>query len=130
MRVHFDLPKPTSNFNVGIGFDNSYGQRIFTAHTAFEPARWENECVGGQTLSCDIPSFTLTPGEYGIKVWLEVNSSEADAIEDAVKLRVVESDFYGTGRVPWNGTFVLKQHWNLEQATSAAHLPNVVATVQ
>jgi lipopolysaccharide transport system ATP-binding protein len=130
MRVHFDLPKPTSNFNVGIGFDNSYGQRIFTAHTAFEPARWENECVGGQTLSCDIPSFTLTPGEYGIKVWLEVNSSEADAIEDAVKLRVVESDFYGTGRVPWNGTFVLKQHWNLEQAASAAPLPNVVATVQ
>ena len=122
MRVHFELPKATSNFNIGIGFSNSYGQRIFTAHTAFEPERWEDERFGVQTLSCDIPSFTLTPGEYAVKVWLEVNSSEADSIEDAVKLRVLDSDFYGTGRVPWNGTFVLKHHWVLEPAASASDL--------
>lgn len=115
MKVHFDLLKATSNFNVGIGFNNSYGQRIFTAHSVFEPDRWTTECVGRQVMTCEIPSFTLIPGEYAIKVWLEVNSSEADAIEDAVKMRVLESDYYGTGKVPWNGTFVLPHHWSLEQ---------------
>lgn len=68
---------------------------------------------------CQIPSFTLMPGEYAIKVWLEVNSSEADAIEDAVKLRVLDSDFYGTGKVPWNGAFVLKHRWELENCAEA-----------
>jgi len=35
-------------------------------------------------------------------------------------VRVLESDFYGTGRAPWNGTMVLKQHWRLEQANPSA----------
>jgi hypothetical protein len=103
---------------VGIGFNNTYGQRIFTAASMFEPNRWERECFGPQVLSCDIPSFTLMPGEYAVKVWLDVNSSEADAIEDAVKMRVLDSDYYGTGRVPWNGAFVLKHRWRLEQAAT------------
>jgi lipopolysaccharide transport system ATP-binding protein len=119
IKIHFDLPKPTSNFNIGIGFNNTYGQRIFTAASMFEPNRWETDCVGRQVLSCEIPSFTLMPGEYAVKVWLDVNSSEADAIEDAVKMRVLDSDYYGTGKVPWNGTFVLKHRWRLEQATAA-----------
>src|SRR5581483_9841252 len=119
VKVHFDLPKPTSNFHVGLGFNNSYGQRIFTAHSVFDPNRWQTECSGRQVVSCDIPSFILVPGEYTVKVWLEVNGQEADAIEDAAKMRVLESDFYGTGRVPWNGTFVLKHRWCLERAADA-----------
>jgi len=82
----------------------------------FEPIRWENERSGRQVLSCEIPSFTLTPGEYTVKVWLDLKT-EADAIEDAAKVTVLESDFYGTGRVPWNGAMVLKHNWYLEDAT-------------
>src|SRR5216683_2081963 len=97
VKVHFDLAKPTANFNVGLGFNNSYGHRIFTAHSVFEPNRWEKERLGAQVLSCEIPSFTLTPGEYTVKVWLDLKGSEADAIEDAAKITVLEADFYGTG---------------------------------
>jgi lipopolysaccharide transport system ATP-binding protein len=116
VKVHFDLPKPTANFNVGLGFNNSYGHRIFTAHSVFEPNRWEKERVGAQVLSCEIPSFTLTAGEYTVKVWLDLKGSEADAIEDAAKMTVLEADFYGTGKVPWNGAMVLKHTWYLEEA--------------
>jgi len=119
IKVHFDLPKATSNFNLGLGFNNSYGQRIFTAHTWFEPDRWEAECQGPQVISCDIPSFPLVAGEYSVKVWLEVNSSEADSIEDAAKFRVLESDFYGTGKMPFNGMFALEHRWRLEQVADA-----------
>ena len=119
VKVHFDLLKPTASFNVGLGFNNSHGQRIFTAHSVFEPNRSDQEHVGAQVFSCEIPSFTLMPGQYAVKVWLDLKGSEADAIEDAAKIRVVESDFYGTGRVPWNGAFVLKHRWYLEHAADA-----------
>jgi len=118
VRVHFDLPHLTSVFNVGLGFNNTYGQRIFTAHSLFEPNHWEKERSGRQIVSCEIPSFTLMPGEYTVKVWLDFKSTEADSIEDAAKIRVLESDFYGTGRVPWNGLLVLKHRWYLEQAAN------------
>jgi lipopolysaccharide transport system ATP-binding protein len=116
VRVNFEIPSSTSNFNVGLGFNNIYGQRIFTAHSVFEPNRWEKERVGPQVLACEIPSFTLTPGEYTVKVWLDLKGSEADAIEDAAKITVLESDFYGTGKVPWNGAIVLKHSWQLEDS--------------
>ncbi len=119
VKVHFDLPSPTANFNVGLGFNNSYGHRIFTAHSVFEPNRWDRERMGRQVMSCEIPSFTLMPGEYSVKVWLDLKGSEADAIEDAAKMTVLESDFYGTGRVPWNGALVMKHRWYLEQAADA-----------
>jgi lipopolysaccharide transport system ATP-binding protein len=116
VKVNFEIPHSTSNFNVGLGFNNIYGQRIFTAHSVFEPNRWEKERVGAQVLSCEIPSFTLTPGEYTVKVWLDLKGSEADAIEDAAKITVLDADFYGTGKVPWNGAIVLKHSWQLEEA--------------
>ena len=59
------------------------------------------------------------PGEYSVKVWIDLKGSQADAIEDAAKIRVLESDFYGTGKVPWNGVLVLKHRWYLEQAADA-----------
>jgi hypothetical protein len=85
----------------------------------FEPHRWEKEQSGRQIVSCEIPAFTLMPGEYAVKVWLDLKGREADAIEDAAKITVLESDFYGTGKVPWNGTFVLNHHWFLERAADA-----------
>ncbi len=121
VKVSFELPNSTPHFNVGLGFNNSYGHRIFTAHSMFDPNRWEKERVGAQVLSCEIPSFTLTPGEYTVKVWLDLKGSEADAIEDAAKITVLASDFYGTGRVPWNGAMVLKHNWHLEESAQENH---------
>lgn len=120
VRVYFDLPELTADFNVGLGFDNSYGQRVFTAQSQFQPDRPGQARVGPQVYTCDIPSLTLTPGEYSLRVWLEINNTEADLINDAVRLRVIESDYYGTGKVPWNGAFVLKHSWRNESATPSA----------
>jgi lipopolysaccharide transport system ATP-binding protein len=114
VRVHFELPELTTNFNVGIGFNNSYGQRVFTADSRFEPDWSSVARVGPQVYICDIPSLTLTPGEYSLRVWLEMENTEADLINDAMRIRVIESDYYGTGKVPWNGALVLKHHWRNE----------------
>jgi len=49
-----------------------------------------------------------------------LSGTEADLINDAVRLRVIESDYYGTGKVPWNGALVLNHRWRNEGAKSTA----------
>ena len=115
IKIHFDLPSPTTSFNVGLGFDNVFGQRVFTAHSLFEPNRSDIPRVGPQIFVCDIPEFTLTLGTYSMRLWLDIGNDEADLIEDAARITVIESDYYGTGKVPWNGAFVLRHHWYLEE---------------
>jgi lipopolysaccharide transport system ATP-binding protein len=115
LKIHFELPKPTRSFDIGIGFESMFGQRIFTAHSLFEPDRPTGERVGPQVLVCEIPSFTLMPGLYTMKVWLDINHAEADLINYAARVNVLESDYYGSGKAPWNGVFALKQNWYVEQ---------------
>jgi hypothetical protein len=115
IKVHFDLPKTAASFDIGLGFESMFGQRVFTAHSIFEPDRPSGEWVGPQVFVCEIPSFTLMPGSYHIKIWLDINHAEADLVNYAAQLTVLESDYYGTGKVPWNGTVVLPHHWHVEQ---------------
>lgn len=117
--VHFELEKPTSSFNVGLGFDDRSGQRVFTAHSCFEPQRSYGEVVGHQVFVCEIESLTLMPGEYSLRVWLDLGNAEADLINEAARITVFESDYYHTGKVPWNGVFVLQHRWYLEKANTA-----------
>ncbi len=120
MRVHFNFPEPVENFDVGIGFDNIFGQRVFTAHSSFEPQLEGGEHVGPQTYVCNIPSLTLVPGEYVLRVWLDTSRREIDLVSEAARIQIIESDYYGTGRVPWNGVFVLKHHWYTERANGVS----------
>ena len=112
--IHFQLDEPTASFDVGLGFDNLHGQRIFTAHTLFQPDRKQEERVGEQVFVCEIPSLTLVPGEYRIKVSLDIGGVDVDYVEDAARLTIVASNYYGTGKVPWSGFFVLEHHWQLK----------------
>src|SRR3984885_2584606 len=111
--VHFELPRAPTSFNMGIGFNNAFGQRIFTAHSYFEPHRPPGEYVGAQVFTCDIPSLTFVQGDYSLRIWLEIGNSLADEIDDATFITVLESDYYGTGKVPWNGAVVMRHRWTL-----------------
>ena len=111
--IHFVLEEPTADIGACLGFNNMLGQRIFTAHTCFQPGLPDEARVGKQVFVCEIPSLALVPGEYKVKVNIDIGSASVDVVEDAVQLKVIESDYYGTGRVPWNGTVVLKHNWRL-----------------
>ena len=113
IRVHFTLPRPTSVFDVGLGFNNTFGQRVFTAHTLFEPNRDHTQVLGTQVVVCEIPSLTLVPGDYVLRVWLDIGNIEADLIDSAARIKVLESDFYGRGKLPSDGMFVLEHRWLL-----------------
>ena len=113
-RISFHLGAPATSFDVCLAFNSLMGQRIFTAHTICEPERSLDPRVGEQVFVCEIPSLTLAPGEYSIKVGLDVREREIDAVDDATRLTVVASDYYGTGRIPRNGLFVLPHQWRLK----------------
>jgi lipopolysaccharide transport system ATP-binding protein len=110
--VSFRLEKPTANFDIHLGFNNHLGQRIFTVSSTFQPNRPFEDRVGDQKVVCEIPSLALVPGEYSIKVLLEIAGLTTDIVWDAARITVVESDYYGTGKIPWEGLIVLNHHWH------------------
>jgi lipopolysaccharide transport system ATP-binding protein len=114
--IYFELEKPTSSIGACLGFETLLGQRVFTAHSVFEPKNTWGERTGEQVFVCEIPSLTLIPGEYRIKVALDIHNNEEDYVEDAARLTILESDYYGTGRTPWNGMVALKHRWHLHAA--------------
>jgi lipopolysaccharide transport system ATP-binding protein len=115
--IHFHLDEPCSHFDAAIAIDTTTGQRICTAHSAYEPQRSHEERLGHQTFVCDIASVPLVPGDYRIAVGLDVANDEVDWVDDVSRLSIVRSDYYGTGIVPVKGTFLLQNRWRLEPQT-------------
>jgi lipopolysaccharide transport system ATP-binding protein len=111
LQVQFHLESATTRFQLGVGFDTLRGDRIFTAHTYFHPNLPEDLSAGDHAFLCEIPSLTFVPGEYKIRLALALREGDVDVVEDAAHLTVVASDYYGTGKVPWDGKFVLKHEW-------------------
>ena len=114
--VHFDLEHPCTSFDIELAFETLSGQRVCTAHSAYEPDRRHEERVGPQVFVCEIPSVMLVPGEYKVHVGLQIASSDVDWVDDATRLAVTKSDFYGTGILPTKGMSLLENRWTLEYA--------------
>jgi len=112
--ITFNLEEPCASFDASISFDTVSGQRICTAHSAYEPDRAHEERVGEQVFACEISNIPLLPGEYRVGVGLDIASQEVDWVDDATRLTVIKSDYYGTGIVPTRGVFLLQNHWTLE----------------
>jgi lipopolysaccharide transport system ATP-binding protein len=112
--IHFELEHPSCNVDVELGFYTLSGERVCTAHSAYEPSRKHKRRVGEQIFACDIPKLPLVPGEYKINVGLDIALSEVDCVEDVARLTVTGSDFYGTGVLPTKGVFLLNNRWTLD----------------
>ncbi|HZS70263.1 MAG TPA: ABC transporter ATP-binding protein [Candidatus Acidoferrum sp.] len=119
--VVFDLEHPCMSFDASIAFDTPTGQRVCTAHSAYEPDREHEERIGEQSFVCDIPSLPLVPGEYKIGVGLDIGGCEVDWIDGAASLTVLKSDYYGTGVIPTKGHFLLDNRWSLAHETSEVY---------
>ncbi len=116
MRVHFNLPKEAGRVDLGIGFDDLFGNRLFTAHSMYDKENPPAVSAGGHVFVCRVPSFTLMPGTYKLRIQLEINHREADVVDDAAFLTVEGADYYGGGALPAGGKLVMPQRWSLESA--------------
>jgi lipopolysaccharide transport system ATP-binding protein len=115
LRIAFRLDRPGS-LAVGVGIENLFGQRIFSAHTMFSPDFPENSSEGDYVVTCRIPSLTLCAGEYRLTLGLAIGGVVVDHIEDAYRLTIIASDYYGTGKPPNKGVVVIAHDWALEES--------------
>jgi lipopolysaccharide transport system ATP-binding protein len=60
---------------------------------------------------CRIASLPLVPGEYTVSVGIAVGVQTLDLVDDAMTVSVTPADYYGTGRLPQQGTLVLDGQW-------------------
>jgi lipopolysaccharide transport system ATP-binding protein len=111
--ISFQLDETAGDVDAWIAFDTLTGQRVCTAHSAYDPRRTHEERIGEQTFVCKIPSLPIVPGEYRILVGVDIYLVEMDWVEDAARLTVVKSDYYGTGIVPTKGAFLIQNRWAL-----------------
>jgi lipopolysaccharide transport system ATP-binding protein len=110
--IYFRLEKLTSTVDCSLAIDNLSGRCIFLAHSGYQPNRPAGKWIGSWEFVCDIPSITLVPGEYSITVSLDVDNLQVDTVDDATRLTIIASDYYGTGKVPRSGMLVLKHYWH------------------
>ena len=114
VHVEFQLREPTVNFDVRVNFTDLYGQVIFAARSSYEPKQNWGRRSGVQEFVCEIPELPLTSGEYHIETALVIDDKCVDYVEDACRLKILGTDFYGTGKIPSLGFLVHDQHWGLK----------------
>jgi hypothetical protein len=114
LRMHLRLPHEVPNFTCGVGFNSVFGQRVLTLNTSYDPNLSYDRISGETVLVCDIPSLTLVAGEYFIFLFIDFGTDRKDAIPDSFMLSVQEGDYYGTGKNPFSGVFVVPHRWSLE----------------
>ena len=110
LRTGFACPQPIDDPTIGLGFDDSLGQRLLTVHTPMRGealARLEGECF----VDCHIDGFPLAPGEYWLKIALSASNQELDMVERALHFTVTDGDAFGEGRGFSRGVCVAASQW-------------------
>ncbi|MFN7140020.1 MAG: ABC transporter ATP-binding protein, partial [Limisphaerales bacterium] len=111
--ITVELNEPSSKADVEIGFFTLCGQRVCTAHSAYEPLLADRRQSRHKIFICEIENLPLIPGEYKMRVALSIGLHETDSVEDAASLTVSKTDFYKTGIAPTEGVFMLKNRWSI-----------------
>lgn len=111
LSLQFHLDQSTADFDPRIIFTDLYGRIIFSARGSFEIQRAWGVRSGNQEFICEIPQLLITPGEYCIEAALAIDDKWVDDVEDALRITIVESDYYGTGALPKSGICVMEHHW-------------------
>lgn len=107
--------EPLEPVSTSIVFVNHLGTAVFTCFSdLIRKELKELDPVG--RLVCQIPRFPLAPGTYSLTLALIVGGRTADKIRDAATMKVVEGDFFGTGRLPRaeNACVMVDHTWQAE----------------
>ena len=107
VRVHFSLPHPTQRLmwvwdSIILSGSDSLPRTRYLSPVWITRSLSVRRCV-----VCEIPSLTLLPGDYVLRVWLDIGKVEADLIDSAARIKVLESDYYGSGKLPNDGASFL-----------------------
>lgn len=112
--IEFEVERLAKDFDMTVSFETLFGHTVLTMSSQYQPEPVVIERVGTQRLILEIPSVTLMPGEYRLRVNFKSRGIRVDRVEDAARLSVVSGDYYGSGKMPDSGAFVCEHRWLLE----------------
>jgi lipopolysaccharide transport system ATP-binding protein len=87
------------NPHLGIGVDNSRGQRIFTLQTRAQNIDFPS-FQGERRIRCTLQLPFITPGKYFIKLAFGTAGNDIDVINDISGFEVIAGDLYDSGKLP------------------------------
>lgn len=115
-RIHYDCGELTIDL-VQIGISTIMGQRVFTVGTHL-CADFRDSLQGNGVIECYLPNVRLTAGEYAVTVMMgkRMPPHNIDYVDDALRFRIEDDDYFGTGLapLPGQGYFVQRSQWKVE----------------
>jgi lipopolysaccharide transport system ATP-binding protein len=104
------------NATIQIKFYGVLGQLLF-ACLSRAGLRESLALAPGGRVFCHIPRLPLMSGIYTYTIWCLVGGTLEDYVSEAGKLRVVEGDFFGTGKLPERdtGDFLVAHQWSVDR---------------
>jgi lipopolysaccharide transport system ATP-binding protein len=113
-------PCNSSCISFELGIYNLMGALVFLCGNTFSGQQFEKLPPKGK-VCCNIPSLPLSPGVYSINIYCGFPGHTMDWIKDAAQLRVVDADFFGTGRTPPNnaGIVWVPHQWTVTESSDS-----------
>ncbi len=103
--------KPLRALDVHVTFFTSRGQFMFNCSSAGSGYVFK-ELPSRCLLYCQIDKLPLTPGIYSYNLYSSLQGQEADWVQHAGSLAVIEGDFFGSGKiVSHKDGFLVDQNW-------------------
>jgi hypothetical protein len=103
---------PLTNFTILV--QNARDEIVLRLSTHEMSSPFRNVSGGGQ-ITCALPALRLLPGTYHLLLAASIPPAfeYLDYVEHVSSFQVVESDIYGTGKVPPSGVFFVHGEWRL-----------------
>jgi lipopolysaccharide transport system ATP-binding protein len=112
LRIGLEAPEVIDLPTIGIGIDDTLGQRILTLHTPQSRVAIER-LEGRRAVDCRVADFPLAPGEYWIKLALSTRGAPVDSVERALHFTIVNGEAFGEGNGFQRGLCVAPSAWAL-----------------
>jgi lipopolysaccharide transport system ATP-binding protein len=115
--VAFSTTEIVKKCDLSIHVENAGADTILRLATR-ETARPFHDLSVSGAIVCTIPKLQLLPGKYYILLAASIPPAfeYLDYVSHAVVFEVLESDIYGSGRVPEYGTFFTECEWRCESS--------------
>jgi lipopolysaccharide transport system ATP-binding protein len=100
VRIHYGHFEPLKDPYFGLRFETVSGVSVFWVQTRMQTSVLPDLLPASGVMECRIPRLSLVPGTYFVTPGCGSRSTQLDLVPRACQLQVMESDIFGTGRLP------------------------------
>src|SRR5205823_435100 len=97
LRIGFEVQGRIESPTIGIGIDDTLGNRLLSVHTPANRTIIE-QLSGRCQVDCEIDPFPLAPGDYWVKLAVSITGKAIDDVERALCFSVVNGEVFNEGR--------------------------------